>query len=80
MSSTTTTPTTTPTVNSDRSIAIGRCEFLTDEMTVADLCEILEGLSSRRHEHALIVDRGVRTFLLGLLRERLPRMRREVSP
>jgi hypothetical protein len=63
----------------DHSIAIGRCGFMDDAMTATELIEVLEGLPSRRREHALIIDRGVKVFLLGLLRERLPRTRREVS-
>jgi hypothetical protein len=63
----------TPIANSDHSIAIGHCGFLTDDMRVADLVEVLEQLPSRHREHALVVDRGVKAFLLGLLRDRLPR-------
>jgi hypothetical protein len=48
-------------------------------MTLRDIVEVLEGLTCRREDHALVFDRGTRQFLIRLLREHLPRSR-EVSP
>jgi len=57
--------------------AADKLHFLDESMCVADLVEILDQLSHRRdiQRHALMLDRGVNAFLLGMLRERLPRQR-----
>jgi hypothetical protein len=56
-------------------ISIGRVERLSEDMTVRDLVEIFDQVGHRRgaDAHVFLFDRGVRKFIAGLLRERLPR-------
>jgi hypothetical protein len=50
--------------------------FLDEDMTIVEICEVLECLPWRRNVHQLCIDHGVRAYLLGLLREHLPRSAR----
>jgi len=52
-------------------------EILTEDLTVRELVEVFGTLSRYSGERALLVDYGVRQYLLSLLRERLPK--RKVS-
>jgi hypothetical protein len=52
---------------------VGRCEILSDDMRLVDIIEVIEGVAWRRDEHCFLMDRGVRNYLLDLLRQHLPR-------
>jgi hypothetical protein len=62
-----------------RQVIFGLVEFLTDDMTVREILETLDGLAHRRDDHALVLDRRVRQFISDILRERLPRRQPEVT-
>ena len=64
-------------MNSNIARPVDDIAFLDDDMTISDLCEVLECLPWRRTAHQIVIDSGVRDYLLGVLKEHLPRFRRE---
>jgi hypothetical protein len=47
-------------------------QYLDQEMTPREIAEAIEALSFIRGQHALLVDVGVRQYLLNLLKNHLP--------
>jgi hypothetical protein len=45
--------------------------FLSDDMSVGELYAVLAYLPWRRAAHQIVIDGGVRHYLLGVLKERL---------
>lgn len=55
-----------------------KIEYLDESMTVRELVQTLEDFAHQRGKHGLLLDAGVRNYLLGVLREHLPRRREAV--
>jgi hypothetical protein len=62
-----------PMTSSDAERPVADVAFLDSDMSVRDLCAVLEYLPWRRDAHQIVIDAGVRHYLLGVLKERLPR-------
>lgn len=60
-------------MNSNVARPVDDIAFLDDDMSARDLYEVLECLPWRRTAHQIVIDSGVRDYLLGVLKERLPR-------
>jgi hypothetical protein len=52
-------------------IPLESCYFLTEDLTVREVADVLDQLSAYGGERALIIDFGVRQYLLNLLRAKL---------
>jgi hypothetical protein len=67
-----------PMTASDTERPVCDISFLDESMTNREIYKVLEHLPWRRGAHQIVIDHGVRAYLLGLLRERLPRSARHV--
>lgn len=57
------------------SVPLGEISIMDSEMTVRDLVTVLDQMSYTRGRQSLLIDHGVRAFLLDCLRAKLPRQR-----
>lgn len=57
------------------SIPLGDVSIMDSEMTPRQIVEVLEQMTYTRGRQSLLIDHGVRTFLLDCLRAKLPRQR-----
>jgi hypothetical protein len=53
-------------------IPLEKVDFLTEDLSPREIVDVLDQLARYGGERALVVDFGVRAYLLNLLREHLP--------
>ena len=66
-----------PSHKPSHNVFTAQMQILDEAMTPREIAEAIEALDYQRGRHALLLDRGVRHYLLDLLKARLPRKRED---